>query len=334
MNGSQKGKKMKINGITIGDPAGIGPEITLKALKKANEYKAKYVVYGSLKVLQYYNDLLSLGFRFIEIHDPLEYQEGYLNVLNIKDLSPEDFTLGKVAPVCGDAAYQYLVRAIQDAMDRKIGAIVTAPLNKEALHLGGHFYDGHTEILAKKTGTKKFAMMFMGPFKIIHVSTHCSLREACDRVKKERVLDCIRFAEMMMKKTGIDHPSIAVAGLNPHAGEHGLFGNEEIEEIIPAVEEARKEGINALGPISPDSVFIKNLDGIYDAVVAMYHDQGHIAAKLGNVNQCVNCTVGLPIIRTSVDHGTGFDIAGKGIASEENMMEAIKAAELFEAREG
>lgn len=321
-----------INGITVGDPAGVGPEIVLKALKRAGEYQAQYVVYGPTKIMKYYNKKFDLGFKFREIETPEEYEDGFVNMINCKDMSMDDFEVGQLSAECGDAAYQYLVRAIHDAMDDKIGAVVTAPLNKEAMHMGGHMFDGHTEVLATETGTEKYAMMFMGPVKIVHVSTHVSLKEAINRVKKERVLTCIEFADDIIKKSGIDHPSVAVAGLNPHASENGLFGDEEAKEIVPAIEAAKAKGINAIGPLSPDSIFAKNLKGVYDVTIAMYHDQGHIAAKMGNVDKCVNCTLGLPIIRTSVDHGTAFDIAGKGIASEENMLESMKCAEVFQSR--
>ena len=320
---------MNFIGITMGDPAGVGPEIIVKALNSGYPFQSKQVVYGSAKVLSYYNKMLGgkLGIHVIRDFD--EYQDHQINVFDIVDLDVSDFKIGEVAGKCGDAAFRYIEKSIQDALQKKITAVVTAPLNKQALHLGGHCYDGHTEIFAKLTGTKKYAMMFIGPLNIIHVSTHVSLREACDRVKKERILDVIQLADDTLKKLNISDPKIAVAGLNPHAGEGGLFGREEIDEIVPAVDAARALNIHVEGPLPPDSVFSKAAAGIYDAVVAMYHDQGHIAEKLQWVNEGVNVTVGLPIIRTSVDHGTAFDIAGKGIANEKNMIEAMKVAEMF-----
>ena len=320
---------MKKLGITMGDPAGVGPEIIIKALGDGTMFEGKYIVYGAVDILKFYNDLLKLEYNFKEIQSPEEYEEGVINVIDPNHLTMDQYDIGKISAKCGDAAYQYIARAIDDAKTGKIDAVVTAPLNKEALHMGGHNYDGHTEIFATLTDTKKYAMMFYGPLKIMHVSTHCSLREACNRATKQRVLDCIELMDKALKQTGMKNPRIAVAGLNPHAGEHGLFGMEEIDEIIPAIEAAKKEGINVTGPIPPDSVFNKTLNGVYDAAIAMYHDQGHIAAKLQLMSECVNCTIGLPIIRTSVDHGTAFDIAGKGIASGDNMKQSMRVAEEF-----
>lgn len=320
---------MKMLGITMGDPAGVGPEIIVKALADAGEFEGKYVVYGAADIMRRYSEQMRLNCEFAEIRNVEEYREGCINVIDPAGLSMNQYEIGKLSAKCGDAAYQYIKRSIKDALEGKIQAVVTAPLNKEALHMGGHNFDGHTEIFATLTNTKTYAMMFYGPLKIIHVSTHCSLREACSRATKERVLACIELMNNALKKTGIDRPHIGVAGLNPHAGEHGLFGDEEIKEIIPAVEAAEKKEIWAEGPIPPDTIFGKALKGVYDGVVAMYHDQGHIAAKLQHMSECVNCTIGLPIIRTSVDHGTAFDIAGKGIADGKNMKQAMYVAEQF-----
>ena len=302
---------MSLIGITMGDPAGVGPEIIMKALALKDVYEHQYVVYGAVDILEHYNDMLGLGCRIVEIQDPEEYEEGAVNVIDSCGLVMKDYEIGQLSAKCGDAAYKYIERSIKDAMNGKIAAVVTAPLNKEALHMGGHLYDGHTEIFATLTGTKTYAMMFYGPLKIMHVSTHCCL------------------LNQAVIQTGSERPHIAVAGLNPHAGEHGLFGDEEIQEITPAIEETKQEGIYVEGPIPPDTVFSKTLNGVYDAAVAMYHDQGHIAAKLQLMSQCVNCTIGLPIIRTSVDHGTAFDIAGKGVADGENMKQAMLVAEEF-----
>lgn len=323
------GRYMKRLGITMGDMAGVGPEIIVKALSDMSVFEGTYIVYGAKDILEHYAKLLNVTFRFKEIASPEEYTDGFVNVIDPAGLKMSEYEIGKLSAKCGDAAFRFIERAICDAMAGKIDAVVTAPLNKEALHMGGHKFDGHTEIFAELTNTKKYAMLFYGPVKVIHVSTHCSLRTACDRVKKQRVLDCIEMIDQALKRTGLAMPKIAVAGLNPHAGEHGLFGTEEIEEIIPAIDAAKEKGICAEGPIPPDSVFLKMINGTYDGVVAMYHDQGHIAAKLQFMSDCVNCTVGLPIIRTSVDHGTAFDIAGKGIAGGENMIQAMKTAEKF-----
>lgn len=320
---------MSIIGITMGDPAGVGPEIIVKALADCGEFNEEYVVYGAVDIMEKYSSQLGLGCQFREIDDVQDYKPGVINVIDPVHLTMDQYSIGELSAKCGDAAYRYIERSIKDAVDGKIQAVVTAPLNKEALHMGGHNYDGHTEIFATLTNTKNYAMMFYGPLKIMHVSTHCSLREACDRATKERVLICIRLMNDALKKTGISAPHIAVAGLNPHAGEHGLFGTEEIEELIPAVEAAEAEGIRVSGPIPPDTVFSKALNGVYDGVIAMYHDQGHIAAKLQHMSDCVNCTIGLPIIRTSVDHGTAFDIAGKGIADGANMKQSMHVAEQF-----
>jgi 4-hydroxythreonine-4-phosphate dehydrogenase len=228
----------------------------------------------------------------------------------------------------GKAAYEYVAKGIELALGGSIDAIVTAPLHKEAMNLGGYHYAGHTEILGALSGTKNYAMMLVGgPLRVIHVSTHVSMREACDRTRKERVLQVIRLADDSCRLLGLSSPRVAVAGLNPHSGEGGLFGREEIDEIIPAIEEAKKAGIDATGPIAPDTVFYRAaVKGHFDIVVCMYHDQGHIPMKVLSFETGVNVTVGLPFIRTSVDHGTAFGKAGKGTADHRSLNEAMMLA--------
>ncbi|MDR7869817.1 MAG: 4-hydroxythreonine-4-phosphate dehydrogenase PdxA [Tissierellaceae bacterium] len=317
-------------GITMGDPAGIGCEVTLKALKN-ERFKKKSIIFGSSEIVKHFIKLLNIDHELNIIEDIDEFDENCINMVDVLPISLNDFEFGKVSALCGDAAYRYVELAIKWAMDKKIKAVVTAPLNKESLHLGGHNYDGHTEIFATLTNTKKYTMMLWSDkLKVVHVSTHVSLREACDRVKKDRVLDTIMLADTNLKRMGIKNPKIAVSGLNPHAGESGIFGDEEIKEISPAIEAAKDMGIDVVGPEAPDTVFLKGYRGQYDLVVAMYHDQGHIPMKMMAFDSGVNITLGLPIIRTSVDHGTAFGKAGKGTASEESMIQAIKAANYFD----
>ncbi len=320
-------KKPRI-GITIGDPSGIGPEISLKALRHEEVLDTCIpLLYGDEYVLRRATGILGDGMRLHVLGSPKEpLDEGAVNIVSPGVLN-EPWEYAKVQGTCGKAAFEYIGRAIGDALDGSLDAVVTGPINKEALHEGGIPYSGHTEIFADLTGTKDYAMLLTGgDIRVIHVSTHISLRKACDRVKKERVLTVIRLAEEATKGLGVAQPRIAVAGLNPHSGEGGLFGDEEINEIIPAIEEAGREGIRVTGPVPPDTVFLKIAKGEFDIVVAMYHDQGHIPLKLTDFMGGVNITVGLPIIRTSVDHGTAFGKAGKGTADESSMLAAIRSA--------
>jgi len=316
-------------GITIGDVAGIGPEIILKALKNRT-FIEKSIVYGSVDALKYYNETFHYGLSVHEINDCDEFEEGKVNVIDPVHITMDQFKIGQLSEKSGNAAFLYLKKAIEDANKHKIDSIVTAPLNKEALHMAGHMFAGHTEILAELTNTKEYAMLLWSEnLKTIHVSTHCSLRQACDKAKKERVESVIKLAAETLLKANIPNYRIAVAGLNPHAGENGLFGEEEIREIIPAIKQCQKQGISVEGPFPPDTIFLRCLKGEYNLVVAMYHDQGHIPLKLLAFDAGVNMTVGLPFVRTSVDHGTAFDIAGKNIANESSMIKAIEAAEVF-----
>ncbi|MDI9501620.1 MAG: 4-hydroxythreonine-4-phosphate dehydrogenase PdxA [Peptoniphilaceae bacterium] len=321
---------MKRAVITMGDPAGVGPEISLKALLSEEKLRNETIIAGSEGILRHAHQTLQAEIPLHVIEQPEDFQPGAINILDVLPLDYQTIAIGKVSEIAGDAAYRYLERAIGLAMEGRTGPVVTAPLNKEALHKGGHHYDGHTEIFATLTGTKSYTMMLWSELmSVVHVSTHTSLRNACDRVKIERVLDCIRLGHQAMKKLGVSHPKIAAAGLNPHSGEAGLFGTEDRDEIRPAVEQAIAEGIDCEGPVPPDTVFLKATQKQYDLVVAMYHDQGHIPMKLLAFDSGVNVTLGLPIIRTSVDHGTAFDIAGKGIAREESMLWAIRLANRF-----
>ena len=314
-------------GISMGDPAGVGPEIILKIM---DGYMNDVIIYGSYDVLDHYNKTFEYDYHIHKIRSAKEAIIDKVNIIDQTDLKYTDFQVGKVSPLCGKSAYLYLEKAIKDAMEKEIRAIVTCPLNKEALRSGGYDYDGHTEILATLTNTRKYGMLLWSDhLKVIHVSTHVSLTEAIKRVKKDRIIEVAELAYDILKKAGYKDPRIAIAGLNPHAGENGLFGDEEIKEIIPAIEELKKNGIDTIGPIPPDVVFLKCLKGEYDLVVAMYHDQGHIPLKLMDFDGGVNITCGLPIIRTSVDHGTAFDIAGKNIARPDSLIKAIKAADMI-----
>lgn len=333
---------MKRIGITLGDPAGIGPEISIKAFAKKDLYeRCQPLLVGDACVVEKYlqaHPELDLKINVVEEPDQGKYVYGTIDLIDLKAVDIDQLAIGEVSAMAGNAAFQYVKKVIELALDKKIDATVTNPLNKEALNLAGHHYAGHTEIYADLTYTDKYTMMLAdGNLRVVHVSTHVSLREACDRATKERVLDVIRIADKACKNLGIKNPRVAVAGLNPHCGENGLFGREEIEEINPAVEAAKAEGINAFGSLPADTVFSKANGGMFDIVVAMYHDQGHIPLKLlgfvydkekqsWQAVQGVNITLGLPIIRTSVDHGTAFDQAGKWSASELSLENAIDYA--------
>jgi 4-hydroxythreonine-4-phosphate dehydrogenase len=250
-----------------------------------------------------------------------------LNIYDLPLIDMHKFKPGMVHAESGNAAFTAIRQALRMVMNKELDTIVTAPVNKEALHLAGHNYPGHTEIFADLTGTSDYAMLLYDKkLRVIHVSTHIPLLEAISGLKRERIEKVIGLADGVMKKLKIMNPRIAVAGINPHSGENGLFGREEIDEIIPAIMNMKKKGINVEGPIPPDTVFLQALKGKYDIVVAMYHDQGHIPLKLLGFSSGVNVTVGLPFVRTSVDHGTAFDIAWTGQADPTSMVEAVKLA--------
>ena len=320
--------------VTMGDPAGIGPEIIARTFADEGRENRALVV-GDPGILERAAKLLGLPLRVNEISEPEEaaFEPGTVDVLAVGEV-PGDLPFGELDARAGDAAFRYLERATELASAGRVGAIATAPLNKEAMHLAGHKYPGHTEILAELTGTEDYAMMLVtDELKVIHVSTHVSLREAIERVRPDRELAVIRLAHASLRKLGVDSPRVAVAGLNPHAGENGLFGTEDAERIAPAVERAREEAIDASGPWPPDTVFMRARRGAFDIVVVQYHDQGHIPVKLMGFDTGVNVTVGLPFFRTSVDHGTAFDIAGTGKAEHASMRAAIDLARKLSAAE-
>ncbi len=320
-------------GLTIGDPAGIGPEIVAKAVTQEEVRAAcRPLVIGEAGIMRRAIRLCRLDLSVRSIASPAETtgDPGTLELLDLKNIDPASCPSGVLSAQCGRAAVEYLYKAIDLAMARELDGVVTAPLNKEAMVQAGFKYDGHTELFAERTGTKDYAMLLVvGRMRVIHVSAHTSLRNACDKVKKARILSTIRLGHQALCDLGSRKKRIAVAGLNPHAGESGLFGREEIEEIAPAIEAAKAEGIKASGPYPPDTLFHRLKLGEFDAVVAMYHDQGHIPLKLIGFDRGVNVTVGLPIIRTSVDHGTAFDIAGTGTANPRSMVEAVLLAAKF-----
>jgi 4-hydroxythreonine-4-phosphate dehydrogenase len=329
-----------ILGITMGDPASIGPEVAVKALSEEIIYQTcRPLLIGDADVCREAIALCNLPLTVNAITNvsDAKYQHGTIDVYDLA-YGTDSFQRGEMSAAAGNAAFITVVKAIDLAMRGEIDGTVTGPINKESIHMAGHHYSGHTEIYADYTKTKKYGMLLVEEdLRVVHVSTHVSLRQACDLVKKDRILDTIDLLSKACKQLGVSNPRIGVAGLNPHASDGGLFGHEEKEEILPAVEEARKRGYNVEGPIPADTLFPKSVGGVYDGCVVMYHDQGHIPFKLVGFNwdkasgkmksvRGVNITLGLPIIRTSVDHGTAMEIAGKGIASADAMKLAIKYA--------
>jgi len=332
---------LPIIAITMGDPASIGPEIAVKALKEKKLYEiCRPLIVGDGGV---FRDILDrLGFdlqmNLIDNVKKAKFEYGIIDVFDLKNVDIIKLEFGKISAMAGEASFQSIKKVIELALAGEVDATVTGPINKKSINDAGHHFAGHTEIYAHYTNTRKYAMLLVEDhINVIHVSTHVSLRQACDLVKKERILEVIELLRNGLIRLGKKNLKIGVAGLNPHAGDNGLFGNEDVDEIMPAVKEALRLGYDVEGPIPPDTMFAKAAMGAYGGVVAMYHDQGHIPFKLAGFKwnaekqqmdsvKGVNITLGLPIIRTSVDHGTAFEIAGKGIASADAMVLAIESA--------
>ena len=316
--------------ITMGDPAGAGPEIVVKALD-APEIRpiCRGLVIGDAGVMRAAAKIVGIPMEIHTVSTPKEFREGdrVLNVLDLHDVDVSTLVRGRVSASAGKAAYDAIEKGTLLTLERATDAIVTAPLNKDALNQAGYHFPGHTQILAHLCGARDSVMMLTADnLRIVHVSTHVSLRDACDLVKKERILRVMQLGIEAARSMGVEHPRVVVPGLNPHSGEGGLFGTEEVAHIIPAIEEAKALGIDVRGPLPPDTAFLRAFRGEFDLVIAMYHDQGHIPIKMVGFEKGVNVTLGLPIIRTSVDHGTVFGKAGKGTADPTSMIEAIKLA--------
>jgi 4-hydroxythreonine-4-phosphate dehydrogenase len=327
--------------ITMGDPAGIGPEIAAKTFAKKDIYRiCRPVLVGNSVIMEKAKNIAGANLTINKINDiaQAKFKYGTIDVFDIDAPEAAQIQYGEVSALAGDLAFRSVKTAIELAMQSKVDGTVTGPIHKEAINIAGHHFSGHTEIYAHFTNTPKYAMLLADAnIKVIHVTTHVSLRKACDLIIADRILDVIRLMDNGLKSLGIKSPRIGVAGLNPHSGDGGLFGDEETNEISPAIKLAQNEGISAEGPIPADTLFALANGGKFDGCVAMYHDQGHIPFKLLGFKwdqkkktmksvRGVNITLGLPIIRTSVDHGTAFEIAGKGIASPDALVHAIEYA--------
>ncbi len=319
--------------VTMGDPAGIGPEVVVKAVSRPDvAAELRPIVIGDRRRLE---RAAAICERDVEwcvvttdaVRTDHDRPTGAVEVIDVGGV-PEDLPWGTVSPVGGEAAYRCVRIAAELALAERVDAICTAPLNKEALHAAGHRYPGHTELLAELTGTPEVSMLLIAPgLRVVHVTTHIGLLDAVERIEPGLVARTIRRAHETLVRAGIDQPRLAVCGINPHAGEHGLFGHgEEASKIDPAIVEVRTEGIDAVGPLPADTLFFRARRGDFDCVVAMYHDQGHGPIKVLGLEAGVNVTIGLPVVRTSVDHGTAFDIAGTGLADERSMVEALRQA--------
>lgn len=316
--------------ITMGDAAGVGPEVIVKSLAHAELYDTcRPVVIGDSARLQKAMDVtgvkLAINKLTRETIGAARYTAGIIDVVDL-ELIPAELPFGQLSSVAGDGAYQFIKVATELAMEGQVEAICTAPLNKEALHAGGHIYPGHTEMLAALTGTEEVSMMLTAPgLRVIHVTTHIGLMDAIRKIEPGLVERTIARGHQVLVKAGLKRQKIGVCAINPHAGEHGLFGQgEEEEKITPAIEACRAKGWDVEGPLPADTLFFRAGRGDFDLVVAMYHDQGHGPVKVLGIEAGVNITVGLPVIRTSVDHGTAFDIAGTGKADERSLLEALR----------
>ena len=319
-------------GLTMGDPCGIGPEVVIKALIHSEIYEwCNPVIIGNAASLRQTVKMLDIDMSINHISDTdiemSRVNPNAASVIDIGNLNYEDVTIGEINPGCGKAAMEWVSHAGRLAMRGAIGGIATAPLNKEAASLAGYEAIGHMELLQELTGSKTVATMLIAKnLRVVHLTTHRSLRVACDYVKKDRILDYLRITDENFKKWGFENPRIGVAALNPHGSDGGLLGDEENDEILPAVTQAKAEGMTVEGPIPADIIFHQAINDQYDAVLCMYHDQGHIPVKVYGFEESITANLGLPFVRTSVDHGTAFDIAGKGIADPLSMIEAIKLA--------
>ncbi len=317
----------KIIAISMGDPAGIGAEITIKAFLDEKVAKKNIIVFGSFRVLNAVLEKLNLNDKLTleQISNVNEYQYKK-DTITIIDPYPElaKFEIGVVQADCGLAAYKYIESAVSCCLKKEVGFLVTAPINKEALKKAGINFPGHTEILASMSNIENYSMvLFSETLKIIHVTTHISMKKMIDTMSKARIKNVARISYNFMKMVGYKEPKIVIAGLNPHAGENGLFGDEEQEIIIPALKELQEENITIFGPEPPDTIFLRANSGEFDMVIALYHDQGHIAIKMLGMENAINITAGLPFLRTSVDHGTAFNIADRYIANPDSMILAI-----------
>ena len=316
--------------ISMGDAAGIGPEITVKALADAMvQEKANCIIIGDKRVLQRAIDFCKLDLIINVVDEPVEgkYEPGILNLIDLQNIFMDQLKMGEVQGMTGRASYEYIKKATELCLDGKADVLTTTAINKESLKAGKVSFIGHTEMIGALTKTKNpLTMSQVHNLRVFFLSRHLSLRKACDFVTKDNLAVFIDQCVDALEILGVVNPHIAMAGLNPHSGEHGMFGMEEVDGVIPAIEEARAKGINIDGPIGADSVFHFALKGAYDGVLSLYHDQGHIATKMVDFEKTVSITIGMPILRTSVDHGTALDIAGKGIASPVSLIEAIRLA--------
>ena len=316
--------------ITMGDPCGIGPEVVAKALADPRVYAScRPLVVGSTYAMERAVELTGLSLRVNQPDDPAAagLDPTVVDVVDIRNLNPEDITVGRISPECGRAAMEWAAKAGEMALAGTVAALATAPLNKEAASRAGYKSIGHMELLQALTGVRTVATMLMAKkLRVVHLTTHLSLRRACDAVKKDRILEFLQLTHDSFVKWGFDRPRIGTAALNPHGSDGGLLGNEEAEEIVPAVAAARALGIDAIGPVPADIVFHQAAEGQYAVVLAMFHDQGHIPVKVHGFEESITANLGLPFVRTSVDHGTAFDIAWKGMASQASMLEAIRLA--------
>ena len=322
--------KKPLIAVPLGDPAGIGPEIVAKSIADRELFKiADCIVVGDKKVVENAVKITGEDLAVNVVKDPAEgdWREGVLNLIDLDNIDMEKFEFGKVSGMCGKAAFGYIKKSIELAMAGKADAVATTPINKESLRAGEINFIGHTEIFGALTGTEDPLTMFeTNGMRVFFLTRHLSLREMLDKITKDRIIDYVIRCTEALRRLGVTEGTMAVAGLNPHSGEHGLFGWEEVNEITPAVEELKKMGYNVAGPVPADSVFHQAALGRYNSVLSLYHDQGHIATKTLDFDRTIAITNGMPILRTSVDHGTAFDIAGKGIAGAVSMKEAIRLA--------
>ena len=322
--------------ITMGDPAGTGPELITKVWQEEDVHRICHpLVVGDAATIERAQAFTGTQFKVESVKETVfrESSPRAIRVLDMANVVPGKLQLGAVSPEAGEAAYQYICKATELCLEDMAGAMVTNAINKESLNLAGHTFDGHTGLLSHLCQAPGATMMLAaGKLRVSHVSTHLPLREAIGRIRPERILKVISLTDEALRRMGIEKPSIAVAGLNPHAGERGLFGSEEAEFIEPAIQRANSEGFRVSGPYPGDTVFFRTLQGEFDAAVAMYHDQGHVAVKMLGIWLGVNITLGLPVIRTSVEHGTNFDLAGTGKSDPRSLLEAIRMAASMAAK--